>query len=110
MDEQRIAGHDKEAERWRALAANYEARLMEVADLVASVRHEVNNPLAGVLGQAQLLLRGNLDATMRRRVQTIEQLALRIRDTIAQLSKVERPSPANGSAAPEGTQRDKQPR
>ncbi len=110
MKEQRIEGQDREAERWRALAANYEARLIEMADLAAYVRHEVNNPLTGVLGQAQLLLRGNLDATMRRRVQTIEQLALRIRDTIAQLGKAERLSQPNEGAAPESRRRDKEPR
>jgi nitrogen-specific signal transduction histidine kinase len=29
--------------------------LDEVAQLVAHIRHEINNPLTGVLGQAQLL-------------------------------------------------------
>ncbi|MGB7924543.1 MAG: histidine kinase dimerization/phospho-acceptor domain-containing protein [Pyrinomonadaceae bacterium] len=75
----------------RALIAQHETRLTEVADLVAHVRHEINNPLTGVIGQAQLLLREELSATARRRVETIEQLAGRIRDTVAQLREVQRP-------------------
>ena len=78
-------------QRLRALVAEYEARLNEVADLVAHVRHEINNPLTGVLGQAQLLLREELSPTARRRVETIEQLATRIRDIVAQLREVQRP-------------------
>jgi signal transduction histidine kinase len=78
-------------QRLRALVAEYEARLNEVADLVAHVRHEINNPLTGVLGQAQLLLREELSSTARRRIETIEQLATRIRDIVAQLREVQRP-------------------
>jgi signal transduction histidine kinase len=78
-------------QRLRALVAEYEARLNEVADLVARVRHEINNPLTGVLGQAQLLLREELSPTARRRVETIEKLATRIRDIVAQLREVQRP-------------------
>ena len=78
-------------ERLRALVAECEARLTEVADLVAHVRHEINNPLTGVLGQAQLLLREELSPTARKRVETIEQLAARIRDVVAQLRDVQRP-------------------
>lgn len=75
----------------RSLLAEQEARLTEIAELVAHVRHEINNPLTGVLGQAQLLLREELSESARRRVVTIEQLAGRIRDTVAQLREVQRP-------------------
>ena len=34
----------------------YRNRLDEVAELVANIRHEINNPLTGVLGQAQLVI------------------------------------------------------
>ncbi len=59
-----------------------------MAKRVARVRHEINNPLTGVLGQAQLLLRAELDEKARRRVQSIEELAIRIRDVVAQLREV----------------------
>jgi signal transduction histidine kinase len=80
-------------QRLRALLAEQEARLTEIADLIARVRHEINNPLTGVLGQAQLLLREELNESARRRVMIIEQLAGRIRDTVAQLRDVQRPQP-----------------
>ena len=71
-----------------------EARLTEYAELAAHVRHEINNPLTGLIGQAQLLLREELSDTARRRVQTIEQLANRIRDTVASLREIQTPQPA----------------
>ena len=78
-------------ERLRALVAEYESKLIEIAELVANVRHEINNPLTGVIGQAQLLLREELSPTARRRIETIEQLSGRIRDTVARLREVQRP-------------------
>ncbi|OLE55114.1 MAG: hypothetical protein AUG51_05650 [Acidobacteria bacterium 13_1_20CM_3_53_8] len=78
-------------ERLRALVEAYETKLSEIIDLVAHVRHEINNPLTGVIGQAQLLLREPLSEKARQRVETIEQLAGRIRDTVAQLRTVQRP-------------------
>ncbi len=79
-----------DAEKMRALIANYEARLDEVAELIARVRHEINNPLAGVLGQAQLLLREELNEKARKRAQTIEDLAVRLRDIVGQLRQVQK--------------------
>ena len=78
-------------QRLRSLVIEHEAKITKIADLVAHVRHEINNPLTGVIGQAQLLLREELSETARRRVETIEQLAVRIRDTVAQLRDVQRP-------------------
>ncbi len=83
---------DNANERLRAIVADYETRIDEVADLVARVRHEINNPLAGVLGQAQLLLREELNAKARKRAETIEELALRLRDVVAQLRQVQKTS------------------
>ncbi len=77
-------------EEMRALITGYEARLDEVAELIARVRHEINNPLAGVLGQAQLLLREELNEKARKRAQTIEDLAVRLRDIVAQLRQVQK--------------------
>lgn len=71
--------------------AKYRLKLAETADLVARIRHEINNPLTGVLGQAQLLLREDLSERARKRVKTIEELALRLRDVVAQLREVQRP-------------------
>ena len=79
-------------EKLRTLVAEYEVRLDEVADLIARVRHEINNPLTGVLGQAQLLLREELPESARKRAVKIEELALRIRDIVAELRQVQKTS------------------
>lgn len=79
---------DSESEL-RALVASYQKMLNETAELVARIRHEINNPLTGVLGQAQLLLREDLSDRARKRAQTIEELAIRLRDIVAQLRKVQ---------------------
>ena len=77
-------------EKLRRLIADYETRIDEVAEVVARVRHEINNPLTGVLGQAQLLLREELNEKTRKRVQTIEELAIRLRDIVGQLRQVQK--------------------
>lgn len=80
-------------DKLRARVADCEARLEEMTELVARVRHEINNPLTGVLGQSQLLLREELTDKARKRAQTIEELAIRIRDIVAQLRQVQRQTP-----------------
>lgn len=82
-----------EAARLRALVADYEKRLTESADLIARVRHEINNPLAALLGQAQLLLREELPDKPRKRVETIESLAIRIKEIAAELRTIQTPMP-----------------
>lgn len=79
-----------ESDAQNDLATKYRLRLDEVIDLVAHIRHEINNPLTGVLGQAQLLLREDLSDRARKRAQTIEQLAIRMRDIVGQLRDVQR--------------------
>ena len=74
------------------LASDCEKKLDEIADLITRIRHEINNPLTGVLGQAQLLLREELSESAQRRVKTIEEQAIRIRDIVAQLRQVQKGS------------------
>jgi signal transduction histidine kinase len=57
-------------------------------DLGAIFRHEINNPLTGILGNAELVLGHNerlapMDA---QRLQTVVDLAVRLRETIRRLS------------------------
>ena len=85
-------------ENLRRRIADYEARLAALAELASRVRHEINNPLTGLLGQTQLLQREDLSETTRRRVEAIEQLATRIRDTAAELRAAETPHLSSGSA------------
>lgn len=52
------------------------------------LRHEVNNPLTGILGNAELLLkrRDRLPPNAIARLETIAELAVRLRETIRRLS------------------------
>src|SRR2546427_867969 len=57
------------------------------------LRHEVNNPLTGILGNAELLLAelrrrkdNSMPPTAQQRLQTIADLAVRLRETIRRLS------------------------
>ncbi|HEX6190597.1 MAG TPA: histidine kinase dimerization/phospho-acceptor domain-containing protein [Pyrinomonadaceae bacterium] len=83
-----------ELERLRVVVQDYEAKLAEAAELVARVRHEINNPLAALLGQAQLLLREELSEKSRRRAETIESQAKRIEQIVGELRAVQAPPPA----------------
>jgi signal transduction histidine kinase len=52
------------------------------------LRHEVNNPLTGILGNAELLLarRDRLPPAAIERLETIAELAVRLRETVRRLS------------------------
>ena len=93
MSENEARPPDPTEEYLSRVIGECEARLTEYAQLAAHVRHEINNPLTGLIGQAQLLLREELSDKARRRVQTIEQLANRIRDTVASLREIQTPQP-----------------
>jgi signal transduction histidine kinase len=73
-------------------ASDDRQKLEEIVALISRVRHEINNPLTGVLGQAQLLLREELNDRARKRAQSIEELALRLKDIVGQLREVKKPS------------------
>jgi len=92
MTEPKNATATGSEEQLRARIAQYEAQLDEIAEMVARVRHEINNPLTGVLGQAQLLLREDLSDRARKRVETIESMAIRLRDIAAELRQVQKPA------------------
>ena len=85
---------DNDAERLRAEVATYQKKLTDAAALVARVRHEINNPLAALLGQAQLLLREELSERARKRAETIESQARRIQNIVGDLREVQIPAAA----------------
>lgn len=57
-------------------------------DIAAVFRHEINNPLTGILGNAELLLahKDRLSAIETQRLQTVVDLAVRLRETIRRIS------------------------
>jgi signal transduction histidine kinase len=71
-----------------------------LAEFAEILRHEVNNPLTGILGNAELLLarqwRERLPAAAIERLETIAELAVRLRETVRRLAGV-RPA-GDGSA------------
>jgi len=86
-----------------SIAAERIARRVRLADYAAAgsfpagepsgdfgeiLRHEVNNPLTGILGNAELLLarRDRLPPAAVERVETIAELAVRLRETVRRLS------------------------
>jgi signal transduction histidine kinase len=58
------------------------------AELAEIFRHEINNPLTGILGNAELLLAhgAHLSSTDVQRAETVVQLAVRLRETIRRVS------------------------
>ena len=85
--------HDLDANeaQLRARVAELEIKLDEISAHVAYVRHEISNPLTGVLGQAQLLLRGDLPDKVRERVKKIEEQAMRVNEIAGRLREVPGP-------------------
>ena len=92
MSEEHPSADKSELARLRAQVAEYETVTTDAAALVAGIRHEINNPLAALYGQAQLLLREkDLSEKSRKRVETIEQLANRIKEIVGELREVQTP-------------------
>jgi signal transduction histidine kinase len=52
------------------------------------LRHEINNPLTGILGNAEMVLahRDRLPAAAAKRLEIVVDLAVRLRETIRRLS------------------------
>ncbi len=91
MSEEHASAETNELAHMRGLVAEYETKTTDAAALIARVRHEINNPLAALLGQAQLLLREDLSDKAHGRVQSIEELAKRIEQIVSELRDVQAP-------------------
>ena len=75
-----------------SLAAAYLEQIQTLAaEMAAGAGHEINNPLATILGHVQLLLRGETDPDRRKSLEAIGGQAVRIRDMIGDLMLFARP-------------------
>ena len=64
-------------------------RLAAIGQIGITVAHEINNPLTGLIGQAQLLLaKGDLTAGAADRVKQIEQFGWRVAQIVAKLKEI----------------------
>ena len=68
-----------------------QAKLAALAEFAAGAGHEINNPLAAILGRSQLLLRGETDPERRRALAAIGGQAIRIKEMIGDLMLFARP-------------------
>lgn len=67
------------------------ARLESLAEFAAGAGHEINNPLATIIGRAQQLLKDERDPQRRQMLQAIGAQAYRIRDMIGDTMLFARP-------------------
>lgn len=66
-------------------------RLAALAEFAAGAGHEINNPLATIVGRVQQLLRDETDPVRRAALQSIGVQAYRVRDMIGDVMLVARP-------------------
>ena len=66
-------------------------KLEALADFAAGAGHEINNPLATIIGRAQMLLKDETDPQKRQMLMSIGAQAYRIRDMIGDTMLFGRP-------------------
>ena len=93
--ERRLRSVDQETAAAQPASRSSPAAMLEVEpDFGEVLRHELNNPLTGILGNAELLLAevrrrndGRLPQGAQRRLETITDLAVRLRETVRRLGQ-----------------------
>ena len=71
--------------------ALFRAKLESLAEFAAGAGHEINNPVATIVGRAQMLIAGETDPGRKESLATIVSQALRIRDMIGDCMLFARP-------------------
>jgi signal transduction histidine kinase len=74
-----------------------ESQLEEIQSAIRTIKHEINNPLTGALGNINLLLRrSDLDEKTRKRLSTAEQEIKKVAQIVQRLAELA-PKPRSGS-------------
>jgi len=75
---------------------------LDAEELGVILRHEINNPLTGILGNAELVLEAGkeLNPVLRQRLETIVGLAVRLRDLVRNLERMLNGKDAESLPAP----------
>lgn len=77
-----------------------ESQLEEIQSAIRTIKHEINNPLTGALGNINLLLRRtDLDEKTRKRLSTAEQEIKKVAQIVQRLADLA-PKPRSGSLNP----------
>ena len=77
----RMEAERKELEQKAQLAS----RLASVGEMAAGIAHEINNPLTGVIGYAQLLAGKDIPEDIRKDIKTIDEGAQRVAGVVERL-------------------------
>jgi signal transduction histidine kinase len=74
--------------RWAKVFKSSSATPSDQSDMGELFRHEINNPLTGILGNAELILAHSdqLPAIDTQRIRTVVELAVRLRETVRRVS------------------------
>ena len=82
-----VTEHERAEEREKELQAELyiSSRLASIGELAAGVAHELNNPLTGIIGFSQRLLRKNTDETLNRDLERIHNEARRAAKVVQNL-------------------------
>lgn len=75
----------REKEKQLQQELNMAGRLASIGEVAAGIAHEINNPLTGVIGFAQLLANQEIPEEMREAVEVIEQGAMRTAGVVQKL-------------------------
>ena len=91
--------HERLRNQQEKLIAN--EKLLAVTQLAASINHQINNPLAVILGQVQLMLwdEASLTPDLKIRLQRVEAAAIRISDASRKLLRMDETASEAGAAS-----------